>query len=216
MIITVVPVVGKINNMQNPMVPAISDKIDQQQPTHTMNTFVMGEAYRAQSFMPTKNKLTRIELFLCKEGTINEDFVVSIRDELHGSDLTTVSKQANQIPTNTQNQDWIEFDFPDLQITSGITYYIVCTAQGGNLDNCYVLGMSDNDPYPSGNAWEYGFFTNYVWEVMKDYQDTPYDLSFKTYCQKAKVTCKHHHQVYAHFLENYSHLFSMLKQLIES
>ena len=82
--------------------------LDQDQPIHDTNTFVIGEALKAQSFIPTKNKLTRIELFICRTGTINSDFVVSIRDNLYGSDLTTTSKQANQIPSDTINQDWIE------------------------------------------------------------------------------------------------------------
>lgn len=158
-----------------------SDVIDQEQPIHDTNTFVIGESIKAQSFIPTKNKLTRIELFICRSGTINSDFVVSIRDNLHGSDLTSVSKQANQIPSGTINQDWIEFDFNDLDITPGNTYYMVCSTQEGNLDNCYVLGMSINNPYPLGDAWEYGAFTGYVWEKM-----VYNDLSFKTYCQKAK------------------------------
>jgi hypothetical protein len=155
--------------------------LDQEQPIHDANTFVIGEALKAQSFVPTKNKLTRIELFICRSGTINSDFVVSIRDNLYGNDLTMISKQANQIPTGTINQDWIEFDFNDLDITPGNTYYIVCSTQGGNLDNCYVLGMSTNNPYTLGDAWDYGAFTGYVWEKMVDD-----DLSFRTYCQKAK------------------------------
>jgi len=60
----------------------------------------------------------------------------------------------------------------------------VCTTQGGNLDNCYVLGIANNNPYPQGDAWEYGIFTNYLWEKMKDIYGTPYDLCFRTYIKE--------------------------------
>jgi len=214
LITTALPSVGKMNSIQKNVVANLGDEIDQQQPTHTRNTFVIGEAYRAQSFVPTKNKLTRIELFIYKEGTMNADIVVSIRDNLHGSDLAAASKQANQIPSSTQTQDWVEFDFPDLQINAGTKYYIVCTTQGGDLDNAYVLGMSENDPYPLGNAWEYGAFTGYVWQIMEDYHGNPYDLSFKTYCQKGKAKLDYQHQLFSQFLENHQHMFPLLRQLL--
>ena len=176
--VTIFSGLGEANNI------VVSDKIDQEQPSHDINTFVIDEAFRAQSFVPTKNKLTRIELFICREGSINSDFVVSIRDNLHGTDLATATKQANQIPYGTVSQDWIEFDFPDIKVTSGNTYYFICTTSEGDLDNAYVLGMGANNPYSMGDAWEYGFFTNYIWEKMTDYNGNPYDLSFKTYCKQ--------------------------------
>lgn len=169
-----------------PIKKVFAEIIDQQNSTHDINTFVIENVIRAQSFVPTKNKLTRIELFICREGSINSDLVVSIREDLHGSDLCTVTKQANQIPSGTVSQDWIEFDFEDIQITVGNKYYIICSTTEGNLDSAYVLGMAKNDPYPHGDAWEYGVFTGYVWEKMVDYNQNPYDLSFKTYCQKTK------------------------------
>ena len=214
LITTALPVAGTRIDIKNHSIEKesdeiLNDQIDQQQPTHNRNTFLIGEAFRAQSFVPTKNELTRVELFIYKEGTMNADFVVSIRDNLHGSDLTTVSKQANQIPSNIQSQDWIEFNFNKIQITPGNTYYIVCTTQGGNLDNCYVLGYAENDPYPLGDAWEYGIFTGYIWQKMDDY-----DLSFRTYVTKGKGRFEQGNQLFFHFLEQHLNLFPILQRLL--
>jgi len=192
-----------------------SDEIDQQQPTKTGNTFLMGDALKAQSFVPTKNELTRVELFVYKHGTMNADFVVSIREELTGSDLTVASKQANQIPSDINLQDWVEFDFNDIQVTPGDTYYIVCTTQGGNLDNCYVLGMANNDPYPQGDAWEYGVFTGYVWEKMEDPSGRPYDLCFRTYVKKGKAKSGYENQLFLQLLKDHSRILPLLETLLQ-
>jgi hypothetical protein len=175
-----------INN-SNEIITYNGDRIDQQQPAHNMNTFVIGEAFRAQAFVPTRETLTRIQLFMYKHGNINSDISLSIRDNLYSNDLAKITLQANQIPLQ---QDWVTFDFPDLKITTGNTYYFVLVTTGGNFDNAYVIGMSNNNPYQQGDAWEYGQFTNYAWEKMVDTNGVAYDLSFKIYVEKNKPFLK--------------------------
>jgi len=82
---TIIPVAGinvksPINTIEEDFEKNNGEKLDQEQPIQTGNTFVIGEVFRAQSFVPTKNKLTRVELFVFKEGTMNADFVVPIRE----------------------------------------------------------------------------------------------------------------------------------------
>lgn len=191
---------------------ANSDRIDQEQPIQTGNTFIIGEVSRAQSFIPTRETLTKVELYIYKEGTMNADFKVSIRENLIGSDLTSASMQANQIPPNIQSQAWVEFNFADIEVNPGNVYYIVCTTQGGNLDNCYVLGCADNDPYPQGDAWEYGVFNNYIWQKMENLYGKPYDLCFRTYVEKSRF--ENSNLLLIKILEQYINRFPMLNKIL--
>jgi len=164
------------NNMMDENQVNSDDQLDQQQPDFNRFTFVIALAHRAQSFKPQMEVLTRVELYMYKYGNINSDIVVSIRNNLYGNDLTVCSKSAYQIPTEAT---WIEFDFNDLTVNLGDTYYIVCTTNSGNFENCYTIGYAESnpDPYHHGDIWEYGFFTDYEWERMC----YNCDLSFKTY-----------------------------------
>ena len=164
------------NNMMDENQVNYDDQLDQQQPDSNRFTFVIDLAHRAQSFKPQLEVLTRVELYMYKYGNINSDIVISIRDNLYGNDLTVCSKSAYQIPTEAA---WIEFDFNDLTVNLGNTYYIVCSTNSGNFENCYTIGYAElnPDPYQYGEIWEYGFFTDYEWEPMC----YNCDLSFKTY-----------------------------------
>jgi hypothetical protein len=168
----------KKNKYQHSPISDPDEQLDQSQTIWNMNTFVIKESTKAQSFVPQIRYLTRVELYMSRFGDIDTDVVVSIRNLKDGADLTSVSKKASELPTNNE---WVDFDFNDITVTPWNTYYIVCRTDGGNLDNCYVLGMSDHDAYLEGDAWEYGFFTNYVWEIIDSYYGIPYDLCFKTY-----------------------------------
>jgi hypothetical protein len=214
---TVLPVAGTYINIKNHFVESdqennkiFLDILDQQQPIQTGNTFIIGDLFHAQSFVPTKNVLTRVELFIYKEGLMNNDFVVSIRDNLIGNDLTSASMPANQIPPDIQSQKWVEFDFPNIIVTPGLTYYIVCTTQGGNLDNCYVLGIANNNPYPQGDAWEYGIFNGYIWQKMEDIYGKPYDLCFRTYVARSKI--KNNNHLLLKIFEQYYSMFPILSK----
>jgi len=189
-----------------------SDELDQEQPIQTGNTFITREVFRAQSFIPTKHTLTRVELFIYKHGTMNADFKLSIRENLIGSDLTSALMQANQIPPNIQSQAWVDFNFLDIDVNPGSVYYIVCTTQGGNLDNCYVLGCANNNPYPQGDAWEYGAFNNYIWQKMEDLYGKPYDLCFRTYVEKSRF--ENSNILLIKILEQYINIFPILSKIL--
>ncbi len=133
----------------------------------------------AQGFKPTVMTLTRVELYLFRDGSPPEDtiFTVSIRDSLNGSDLTSTEVVSGYI---TPNPKWVEFDFPDIQVIPEQTYYIVARS-----DNCSETGWhgwtaTTYNPYDRGDAWigddEYGYWEKIDWPEIPEC-----DMTFKTY-----------------------------------
>jgi len=127
----------------------------------------------AQSFKPTLNMLTRVELMIDKLPTTTYECKVSIRDDLNESDLTSVSLPASEIIT--LNISWIEFDFPDLLVTPGDTYYIVCSTINVT-NNTYRIGYEMGSLYPNGTL--YYTIEGRTWKVTHGGID---DMTFNTY-----------------------------------
>ena len=94
----------------------------------------------AQSFIPTKEILTRVELFLLKNSTASYPYIVAIKDDLMGDELTLTSVNPETIPT--EDLDWIEFDFDDIRVNTGQTYYIVSYTEN-TTDNYYGWGVNN-------------------------------------------------------------------------
>ncbi len=107
-----------------------------------------------------------------KAGSPPSDVVLSVRSSLTGADLVSLSKPASQIPTSN---GWVEFDFSDLTVTPGGTYYLVLRTTGGTSANCYSWGYGSATPYTNGALW---FSTN----TGGSWSEFPwYDFCFKTY-----------------------------------
>jgi hypothetical protein len=109
----------------------------------------------AQSFIPTKEVLTKIELYLCKNETAVHPYNTSIRKELTGENLALSSVNPENINNldstdSTLNMTWVEFDFNDIIVDIGETYYIVSNTVN-MTDNWYIWGCNNNS-----NSYEYG------------------------------------------------------------
>ena len=109
--------------------------------------------YDAQSFKPTLNTLTRVELLVEKTGDPSGFLQISIKNSLNGDDLTFTVIQSKDISTIS---NWYEFDFPDIHIPPEYTLYIVW-APAANLwddDNMilWCCNWQDN-PYIRGKMW---------------------------------------------------------------
>jgi hypothetical protein len=105
----------------------------------------------AQSFVPTKDIITRVELFIGKNSTATYPLIVSIREELVLDDLTTAIIDPSLVPT--EDFDWVVIDFDDIFITTGQTYYIVALTENAT-DNYYAWwGNNISESYPNGCAW---------------------------------------------------------------
>ena len=138
-----------------------SDELDQSQTVTTENaTLPVGQIpipenpinfQVAQSFIPTKEILTRVELFIGKNSTATHPYVVAIRDELTGVDLTLINTDPGQVPTEVFG--WVEIDFDDIMVTTGQTYYIISYTEN-ITDNFYGWGANNiSESYPHGCAW---------------------------------------------------------------
>ena len=105
----------------------------------------------AQSFIPSKDVTTRVELFIGKNSTATYPLTVSIREELTEDDLTFIDVNPSEVPT--EEFDWVEIDFDDVFLTTGQTYYIVALTENVT-DNYYAWGGNNlSESYPDGCAW---------------------------------------------------------------
>lgn len=126
------------------------DEVDQEQEIATSSGSVICHPYWiAQSFKPTLPILTRVEVRLLKLNDITSDVVLIVRDNLTGEDLTYTSVSSSLI---AHSPSWIEFDFPDIEVKPGKTYYIICKTSGGDWPHkdMYKWSCSDFNPYPYG------------------------------------------------------------------
>ena len=154
------------------VIPMVIDELDQIQ-SHRDNYFnIYNDRWGAQSFIPTMNTLTRVDLYMKKTGSPSSDITISIKDSLTGPDLTSVLKSEGDIPTSV---DWLSFDFPDIDIIPGETYFIVFGSNGGSIISSYNIGFSYGNQYPDGSLW-YSGDSGTTW---KEYIN--YDLCFKSY-----------------------------------
>ncbi len=134
----------------------------------------------AQSFTPRFGNLTRVKIPLSKNGLIISNIIVSIRDNLYGNDLTVTSQSPFHVPRFSPT--WIEFDFDDINVNPGETYYILCkTTLGNNRKNFYGWIASAGDTYEKGGAW-IGWNKGSDWEIWDFPPENPkFDFCFKTY-----------------------------------
>lgn len=105
----------------------------------------------AQSFIPTKKILTRAELLVGKNSTASHPYVLAIREELTEENIVEINVNPDQFVT--ENFSWLEFDFEDIFVTVGQTYYIVCYTEN-ITDNWYAWAANnDSESYQHGCAW---------------------------------------------------------------
>jgi hypothetical protein len=148
------------------------DQLDQQQ-TNCDNAYAVDSGqFIAQSFKPFFNNLSRVDLFVeWWSASPPGDFIVSIRKNIDGSDLTIAQRPYTDIP---RELTWIEFDFDDIPVTIGDTYYIVCREL--NQPVAYEWGSIDQNMYQKGEAW---WVDN---TYLGDWNHIPNsDMCFKTY-----------------------------------
>jgi PKD domain-containing protein len=122
----------------------------------------------AQSFIPTENKLTKVQILMHKIENPTANISVSIRKTKDGIDLTSKQLSPDMVP---DSRSWIEFDFPNVSVIPYETYYIIWKPLEDNM--FYFWWGSDNsnfDSYPNGEAWLY---SNNEWDtsgfVIKDW-----------------------------------------------
>jgi hypothetical protein len=139
------------SNVKNPNNFESVEVIDQQQTSSCGNGCpFFSNIWLAQGFTPSLESLTRIELYLFKIGNPGNTIILSIRDSLTGTDLTSVSIDGSTIP---EYGIWKDFDFSDISVVPGTMYYAVCRTSAGSVIDYYCCLFDINNPYADGNVW---------------------------------------------------------------
>ena len=197
-----------ISNNEKTVCNFYEDELDQYQTEVTEETTVpIGQIFinesaifniqAAQSFIPSKDIITRVEILIGKNGTATCPLIVSIRKELTEEDLVSASILPEQVPT--EDFAWVFADFDDIHITTGETYYIVAITEN-TTDNFYAWnGNNQSESYPFGCFWysiddgdswsnessasNQNNMAEYVYQHNKPRFDenVTWDLCFKTY-----------------------------------
>jgi hypothetical protein len=171
-------IVFTIISIQTVYSEQLSDEIDQQQTDYNASTCLLGSVLLAQSFKPELETLTRVSLLMNKMGDLFGNSILSIRESLMSDDLTSVSKDSVEI---NEDMNWIDFDFPDIKIIPGDTYYIILNpdpdSDGGEGFNYLTWAFGWGDLYPRGKAyWQYNGSWN---EGTSSHRSA--DYTFETY-----------------------------------
>jgi hypothetical protein len=109
----------------------------------------------AQSFIPSMTPLAKVRLYVRSNCPVNPcesySLKVSIRDDLDQEDLTSVIVDKNMIP---DYYTWVNFDFEDITVEPGKTYYIVMTSIYQGSEYRWAMWSSqDIEKYGCGEAW---------------------------------------------------------------
>jgi len=138
----------------------------------------------AQSFTPTKDKLTAVSLYIFKYNATPDPVLitVSIRDNLTGSDLATKIIDTSVV-TIINKGSWVLVDFEDISITPGSTYFIVCSGNKNFTTGVYCWFFAYNNTYIKGEGWiKQGETAD--WVTLNDFGYQEADMCFKTYFRK--------------------------------
>ena len=108
------------------------------------------DMWEAQSFVPSIDTLSKIELALYSSETAETlPFYLYIRDNLSGENLAEVSQIIPSLE-NFEKYNWFIFDFKDLEVIPGKSYYIVCKSPS---DGFFIWRGEKGDPYPLGKQY---------------------------------------------------------------
>lgn len=133
-------------------------------------TTVYYQKFIAQSFQPSMGHLTRVKLLMYDDISLPYDIELHIQRELNLPTLAYKTISYSQIPNSYETAEWIEFDFPDIEVIEDVHYHIVLKTDGATYnflwgrDTSYTRGFVSEKI--GSNDWEY---------------QLDYDICFETY-----------------------------------
>ena len=157
-----------------------NDILDQKQTRNNNFMIFYPPQQLAQSFIPSLNTLSKVELYLVKSGNPSiTELIISIKESQSEESLVIIEKAVSEI-----SEGWMEFDFEDITVTPGETYYIVCNPIGEfkDIQNVICWGFSYPDPYSSGTAWAIDTLGG-DWREIFFNDNEKMDFCFKTYAR---------------------------------
>ena len=193
------------------------DKLDQYQHIFSgSGHIVYSDMWSAQSFKPTGKNLSKVRLLLFSNMPSQKKITVSIRKSLDGNDLTKVSKPGSEFYYFNGYPHWYEFDFEDIELNVGETYYIVCRSTEAISSSNYAWGemMSrSSDSYTQGTAY-YCHDGDKNWVIDNDFGTT--DHCFETYYRESSESHSHARTSRLYPLFKILDFFPFLQQIINN
>jgi len=168
---------------------AFQDELDQSMTSPDMAPLPIGAVFfntthqqnlsAAQSFITTKDVITRVLFLMARNATTTHNCTCDLKENLTGDVLATVQVTPDQFhiydPANaTGNLTWVEFDFFSVWVTPGTTYYLVVYTTNVT-DNIYYCAGNGSNVYADGAAY-YSLDNGHSWQNLTDS-----DACFKTY-----------------------------------
>lgn len=123
----------------------------------------------AQSFIPQMELLTRVKFFMARSETASSPCFLAVREDLHGENLGVISLQPSQFPVveddpTEDDLEWIEFNFDDIWVDIGETYYLVLYTANITHNYYWVSGNGTN-VYANGSAF-FSMDDGQTWEQL--------------------------------------------------
>ncbi len=148
------------------------DNVPDQRQTEMGGGTYMDIAWFAQSFIPTLSTLSKVELGIESWGGTSPKIIhMYIRDNLSGENLAECSRIVP--PLGPYKCAWSTFDFEDLDVILGNTYYIICKKTDSNW--AYVWRWY-SDIYPFG-----GVFESADGDTWRPFHHNSFDCCFVTW-----------------------------------
>ena len=138
----------------------------------------------AQSFKPTVTVLTKVDLVVCGSPSVETgSLFISIRDNLDGSILTSISVPHSDIIGNLWQLTWNTFNFPNVTVIPENTYFIQIESNDGQFVLPDKWNSNGEDPYDRGNlfVWREDSQGNFYWRSEDHPTDSYHDCAFRTY-----------------------------------
>jgi len=186
--------------------------IDQEQPDASEFDFLENGKIHYQQFINQGKTIEEIEVHIGHYYAGSEPMTLSIQKPL-GTTLTSKTLTTVDIPDHIEN--WCKFDLPDTPLTRGDLYYIVIEFDIGSE---YAWSGAHGDPYPSGVSshpdadWDYAFRT--IVDKSKSKGSIEVDNEWSNPFSDCISRNKAINTPFLKFLENYPHLFPLLRQLL--
>jgi len=130
----------------------------------------------AQSFVPTLDTISMLELYIRVLGPAEFDLVIELREGHPEGDLIdTLILTPGDLTSQFQ---WITFDCVDTVVVPGVEYFIVLTPPPTSVTTMfgYDWAFSFENEYDFGNVWTTRNFTPF-WNEFNDI----FEFAFRTY-----------------------------------
>jgi len=166
---------GAESEWSEEMAVTLADRhiVDQRQVVYRSGSRVNITEWVAQSFVPSLDRISKIEINLFSYGESNT-VTLMLRENLDGIDMATSSKTVEPAK-DWEESKWISFGFNEVSLTPGKEYYIVCYSSAEEWSVRWSNSGRNNDVYQNGTIY-YSEDAGITWESRNNR-----DATFVTY-----------------------------------